>query len=249
MRYFYTLHILCLLMFSSSLSAAEVPATVSWADVRQLGLPLSGVIKSINKQSGSYVKTGEAILSLNCGFYNAQFNQKKAIAEGLLPAVERTLKDKDLAVELFERTVLSEIELRNAELIYIETKSKYDAAKAESDEKKWHVDNCNLIADSHLIVLELHASVGEVISLETTKPVLATVASREKMSATAVVTLPLKKNYKPGKKLKVDVFGKIYDGKIVSVIYNSDSSAELVAEFNVFDPRLITSKSAKLIIE
>jgi len=249
MRYFYTVNVLCLMIFSSSLFASEIPATVGWADVRQLGLPLSGVVKTINSQSGSYVKEGDSILSLDCGLYKAQFNQKKSIAEGLLPAVERTLKDKELAVELFERTVLSEVELRNAELIYIETKSKYDAAKAESDEKKWQVDNCNLTADSHLIVLDLHVSIGEVVNLETTKPVLATVASREKMSVTGAVVLPLKKNYKPGKRLKVEVFGKIYDGKIISIKYISDNSAELMAEFNVFDPRLITSKSAKLIIE
>lgn len=249
MRYLYTVNVLCLMVFSSSLSAAEVSGTVGWADVRELGLPLSGVVKSINSPSGSYVKEGDSILSLDCDFYKAQFNQKKAITEGLLPAVERSLKDKELAVELFERTVLSEVELRNAELVHIETKSKYDAAKAEFDEKKWQIENCNLTADSHLIVLDLHVSVGEVINLEATRPVLATVASREKMSVTGTVVLPLKKTYKPGLRIKVEVLGKVYDGKIVSVIYSSGNSAELVAEINVFDPRLITSKSAKLIIE
>lgn len=249
MRYLNTLIVLCLLAFSTALSAAEVSAKVGWADVRQLGLPLPGVVKSIYSRSGSYVKTGDSILSLDCGLYKAQLNQKNAIAEGLLPAVERKLKDKELAVELFERTVLSEVELRDAELVYLETKSKYDEALAESIEKKWQVDNCNLTAEGHLIVLDLHVSAGEVIGLETSKPVLATVASREKMSATATVVLPLKKNYKPGKKLKVDVSGKLYDGKIVSIKYKSDSSADLVAEFNAFDPRLISSKSAKLIID
>jgi len=246
MKYIYIL----MLSFSSfSLLAEEISASVGWAGSRQLGLPLSGVVKEITSQPGSYVRAGDSLLSLDCDAYNAQYKQKKAIAEGLKPAVERTKKDKELADELFERTVLSEVELRNAELIYIETRAKYDAANAEANEKKWNVKNCKLKADSDLIILDVHVAVGEVINPESTKPVLVTVASRIKMMANATVSLPLNKTYMPGKELKVEVSGHLYDGEIVSVRYASDGSAVLNAEFAGFDPQLISNKSAKLIIK
>jgi len=240
---------LALLLSANALNAAELSVSIGWSGLRQLGVPLSGVVKSVDVSAGSYVVNGAPLLSLNCGQYDARRAHSQAIVDGLAPGVERAEKDKELADELFERTVLSEVEHRDAELKFIETRSHYQAAVASNKENSWLQKNCVLKADKQLIVLDVHVAVGEMVNLKTSDAKLITVADRSTMQATATVSLPLKPSYKTGKKVKVEINGEMTHGEIIAIRYLADNNAQLVARFETFDPRLIGSKTAKLIIQ
>ena len=242
--YFYLLFFI-----THSVNAAELSASIGWSGLRQLGLPVSGVIKTVYQGAGSFVAKGAPLLSLDCGQYDARRAHSQAIVDGLSPGVERAAKDKELADELFDRTVLSEVEHRDAELKFIETKSRYDAAVASNSENSWLQSNCVLKADKQLIVLDVHVAPGELLNLKTSDAKLITVADRNSMQATATVSLPLKPSYKTGKKVKVDINGQMKRGEIIAIRYLADNNAELIARFESFDPRLIGSKAAKLIIQ
>lgn len=243
------IYLIPLLLLSHVANAAELPATIEWSGLREIGLPISGIVASVNAQPGAFVQKDAALLSLDCGMYDAKQAQSQAIVEGLEPSVERAQKDKELADELFERTVLSEVEHRDAELIYIEKKSRYQAAKAIDDENRWLQQQCDLKADRHLIVLDVKVKVGEVVNLQQMNAKLMVVADRDAMEAKASVALPLKKSLKPGKKLKVEVSGQLYKGRVTAIRFLADNTAEITAKFSTFDPRLISSKNAKLIIQ
>lgn len=238
-----------LLLTAHSLNAAEIPASISWSGLRYLGLPLSGVVKTVHIRAGSFVARGVPLLSLDCGQYNARRAHSQAIVDGLAPGVERAEKDKLLADELFDRTVLSEIEHRDAELKFIETRSHYLAAVASNEENSWLQNNCVLKADRQLFVLDVHVAPGELVNLKTSDAKLITVADRNAMQALATVSLPLKQSYKTGKKVNVDINGQILKGKIIAVRYLAENNAQLVVRFETFDPRLIGSKTAKIIIQ
>lgn len=249
MKFRSLMMIFVLLLLNKTVLAEQWSATISWAGLRNLGLPLSGVIQTVNVTPGSYIDKGKTLLTLECGLYQAELKYSTALVKGFEPAVEKALKDKELADELYARTVLSEVEHRTAELLYIETESKYQAIVAEAEQKKWNTDHCKLTADKDLIVLDLHVKKGEVIDLQSSKPVLVTVADRHLMMASAVVTLPLKKELTPGQQLKVEVSGKTYDARLFSVKYTEDGTATVSAVFEVFEPQYISSKNAKLITE
>ena len=249
MKYRHILIFIFLSGFHCSLSAAEFEANIGWADVRQLGVPISGQVKKVMSAAGSYVNPGDTMLSISCGIYKAKLKQHQAVAAGLMPSVETVRKEKELADELFDRTVLSEIEHRNAELLYIKARSQYEASLAEVDQDKIRVSFCDLKADRPLLVLEVHVMEGEMYSLESIKPVLVTVASRNTMLATSKQTLPLKKIYRAGLAVKVDVAGKKYKGRLQSVVYQPDNSVLIKAIFDFFDPRLFGNKTAKIIIQ
>jgi len=234
--------------FFSTINAAEFDAKISWADVREIGVPISGQISKVLK-AGSYAKPGDTMLSISCGLYKAQLAERKAIAAGFMPAVETALKEKELADELFERTVLSVVEQRNAELVYIKTKAEYDAAQAKAEQAKIRVGFCDIKADESLLVLKNHVTTGEYYSLESKKPVLLTVASRSRMLATARLTQPLKKSYKVGLASKVSLAGKRYEGRLQAVDYLTEGGVLVSVTFNAFDPRLIDNKAAKIIIQ
>jgi len=234
--------------FFSTINAAEFDAKIGWADVREIGVPISGQISKVLK-AGSYVKSGDTMLSISCGLYKAQLAEHKAMAEGVMPAVETALKEKELADELFERTVLSVVEHRNAELIYIKTKAKYEAAQARAEQAKIRVSFCDIKASNPSIVLKNHVTSGEYYSLESKKPVLLTVASRSSMLATARLTQPVKRNYSVGLSAKVSLAGKTYKGRVYAVDYPAQGGVLVSVIFNAFDPRLIDNKTAKIIIQ
>ncbi|MCK4708206.1 MAG: HlyD family efflux transporter periplasmic adaptor subunit, partial [Gammaproteobacteria bacterium] len=110
-------------------------------------------------------------------------------------------------------------------------------------------------------ILDVHVNEGEMLNLKTANSVLLTVASRKKMSATASLPLKNAKSIKSGKKIKVEIAGKIYAGHIVSVKFSatstgsysisgaSDNNVQVRAEFDAFNPQLIAVKGAKLIIQ
>lgn len=235
-------------MFHYSANAVELDAVIGWADIRQIGVPISGQIKSV-MPAGRYVKPGETMLSIKCGVYNAELKQHQAIAKGLTPAVETALKDKELADELFDRTVLSEVEHRNAELLYIKAKSEYDSSLARIKQAKIKADYCEVKADRPQIILKTHIAADEMYSLESSKPVLLTVASRDSMLAMSKQMLPLSKVYRSGQLVKVRMDGKEYDGNIQSVSYQTDNSVLINAVIGAFDSRLVGNKAAKIIIQ
>ena len=261
MKFNQLLILICLSLLNVSVKAADAEASINWADIRQLALPLSGIVKKVAVSPGDYVEAGKEMLSLDCDLYQAKLKQSKAIVDGLQPAVETAQKDKELANELFDRTVLSEVEHRKAELDFIETTSQYNAALAIYEENKWKVGHCSLVADRSLIVLDVHISEGELLNLKTSNAVLITVASRNKMSAIANIERLKSKSIKTGKDVSVNVAGKTYAGRVVAVSFSAGNSAsysisgssansvQVRAEFNVFDPQLIGYKGAKLIIQ
>lgn len=249
MKFHYSLFIITLMFFQQSLSAAEYEARISLADVRQLGLPVSGVVESVYVSAGSYVKKGKKMLSLDCGLYRAQLRQSQALVNGIKPAVETALKEKELADELFARTVLSEIEHRQAELAYIKEKSKHDAAQARTEEIQWQSKNCDLVADSDLMVLEVHINKGQLFNLKSDNPLLLTVASKKVMQVNSELTLPLKQSFKINQPVKVKVDGRQFDAKLSSISYHSNSTVVIAARVEVFEPLLMSAKSAKLIIK
>ncbi|MDH5393983.1 MAG: efflux RND transporter periplasmic adaptor subunit [Gammaproteobacteria bacterium] len=249
MKFHYPLIIFSMVLFQQSLNAAEYDAKLTWDDVRQLSLPVSGVIEKINVAAGSYVEAGEKMLSLDCGLYTAQLKQSRAIVNGLKPGVETALKEKELADELFARTVLSEVEHRHAELVYIEKQSSHDAAQAHSEQMLWQVKHCDLVADRQLMVLDVHLSAGQLFSLKTDKPVLLTVASKKTMQVTAQLPLPLKKAIKVNQPVKVRLDGQIVDAKVSSINYPSANAAIVSVRFNMSAQQLMSAKAAKLIIE
>lgn len=261
MKLKYFLILIFISLFSTLANSAEFDAKINWAELRQLGLPLSGIIKSVPVKSGDHVEPGDRLLSLDCGLFKSMLKQNKAIVDGMKPAVETARKDKELADELFDRTVLSEIEHKKAELVFIEVSSKYRASVAKYEEQKWRVSHCELLADNKLLILDVHVNAGEMHNLNVSKSVLMTVASRNKMSASADIVLTKAKAMKIGKVVKVKVSGKTYRGRIVSVSYYTgysgsyslsgavQGSAHVEVEFDDFDPQLIGYKDAKLVIQ
>lgn len=248
MKIFQSIVLMFVAGFNSSLNAAELDAEIGLADIQHLAVPISGQVKKV-MQAGSYVNAGETMLSIKCGLYKAQLNQFKAIATGLMPAAETALKEKELADELFDRTVLSEVEQRKAELLYIKTKSQFDAAQAKVKQAEIKVNFCDLKADRSVLILNTPVMAGEMYSLDSLKPTLLTVASRTTMLATSKQMFPLKKMHTVGAPVKVSVAGKQYSGNIQSIVFQADNSVLINAIFDIFDPRLIGNKTAKIIIQ
>lgn len=246
MKLLSSLIMLSIPLFSQSLSADELNAEVGWADVRNLGLPVSGIVKKVYVTAGSLIKPGDKLVSLDCGFYNAQLKQSQAIVRGLGPSVETALKEKELADELFARTVLSEVEHRQAELVYTETRSRHESAQAQSAQAKWNVSYCDLIADNHQIVLSVNISEGAMYNAESEQRLLLTVASQKAVTINGKLAAPLKHIYKKGEAVTVEVNGKNYDAKIDSVKFAAHNTVEVSAVVGIFDAGLIGDTTAKI---
>lgn len=231
----------------SMASAEEWTAVVDWSGKRILSAPVSAQVKKLHVRPGEIVSKGQSLVSLDCGQYAARYKQSKALVAGLAPAVERAKKDRELANELFERTVLSEVEYREAGLLYIEKKSRHDAAKAELEENEWLKNQCELKATRAAVVLDIHVTEGEMLNNQVQNSGLLTVANSSAINVVATVAMPINSHVKPGQKIKAEIAGKSYNGQIISVQFQNNEMARLTAIINHFDIRLIGVKNAKLI--
>lgn len=251
MRYRPSLFFVCLSLFTGVALADSVKGNVNWADVRQLGLPVSGLVKQVNVNAGQVIEKGAVLLALDCAYYQARAKESTVLAEGLKPGLLRAEKDRDLANELFDRTVLSEVEHQEAQHKYIEIKSRYEAALARQSQSLWQQNNCNLIAADKLIVLGVKVSVGEMVNLNTSEPALVSVASAEKMSVSIDVKSPSKQSLVIGKALKITIANKQYAGRLAAVNYavlagstGDTAGIQLTVIVDAFNPQWAGTETA-----
>jgi multidrug efflux system membrane fusion protein len=106
-----------LTMMLLSVIGAQPAASLAAADPEQavpLGIPVSGVIGEVRVAPGDRVKRGQRLISLDPRAFKLRLEGLEATVARLRPARDERARELERAQELYDRTVLSDVELQQA---------------------------------------------------------------------------------------------------------------------------------------
>jgi multidrug efflux system membrane fusion protein len=220
---------LCLLVPASGL--ADIDARIFWAQRIEMGVPVSGVVEKVPVNTGMRLKKGEVMLVLEQTPFTTALTEAQAALVQAAGVQKESRRDYTQTQELYDRGLVSNVELENAKLRKEAGEAAYRAAMARVKRAKYELSRSVLRAPFDGLVLSKKVDVGEtLISTQQVQTVLTFAAegvyvARGLAGASDVKALSL------GKKVTVKAAGNSFSGVIDSL------GLEPVAESKPDKPR------------
>jgi len=249
------------LIFSSGSSysqAEEFSASLDWSQRVELGFAVSGIVEKVFVNAGQKIKKNSALVQLDNDVFRAQVKKNKTLLVSAQEALNEARREQDRALELYDRTVLSDHDLQV-------TKNKFKLSQAELAKVQ-----AELIASQHnlkystirspfdAVVLQRYAQPGQIIATQFRQAPLIVVAASDKMIARFFVKEDKLNTVVKNRMVKIIVAEHHYSGKIIAIgleLLKGDSSSAgttsgypVEVEFSVTD-LLRAGRTAKVEIE
>jgi len=206
------------LFFSlSTVSAAQYDATVQFANRVTLSMPVSGVIKSVNVVIGQHIQAGKLLVELEKIPFVAAVSKTKADVTINKTKQTEAIRDYKQAQELYDRTVLSNVELENAKLKADRATAEYDIAQAQLETAEYNLAHANVIAPFDGIVLKVHAKENETINNLLASQPLIVFAAENQYTVKILSKLKSLDSFAVAKTGKISIGGKQFIGTVISV--------------------------------
>jgi multidrug efflux system membrane fusion protein len=205
--------IVCL-FFSGQLVARDLEAITKWNNRVELSTSISGMVGRVNVEQGAVVKRGEVLLELDQRGFQSRF----AAAESRLEAVSQQHKEAkrelDRALELYDRTLLSDHERKQAEIAAALSDAAYREAEAKLVSIRLQREYSRITAPFGGIVESIHVQPGQAVINRYSTMALITLIDNSRMKALAEVDERTLDGLKLGMVVEVGVQGQWLDGKI-----------------------------------
>lgn len=199
------------------LSAVEVEGKLGWADRQQYGFAVTGVVSERVVQAGDKVEKGDLLARLDLRPFNYKISGCSARVKKWEPLVYDAKLDLDHAEELFERTVLSEVELQRIDSKYKALVAEKDMFEAECKLEKWKAEKATLKAKEQSYVINSSFVPGMIISNENKATVFMELVSANKATATSWLTAQQKSQLKLAKEIEVVFEHQSIPAKVQSI--------------------------------
>jgi RND family efflux transporter MFP subunit len=215
--------------------AGEVDAVVQWSGRVELSLPVSGVIEQVNVNAGERVTKDQVLLALDATPFGNALRAAEARAARAKSERDEAARDAKQAKELYDRTVLSTVDLDNARMKHARAEAAYQEARAALDQAAYRLKVSAVRAPYDAWVLKREAQPGQTVSADIKPPTLLVLASA--VEYLAVLRLPPERlaNLKVGQAVEVSVAGKKYPGQIRSIGLESGKDHALEVAFAADD--------------
>ena len=190
-------------LFFIAWPAFGADATVQWARRVELGLGASGVVKTVAVAAGARAVKGQVLVALDDTPFKADVEQARVDRD-------EAVRDYQQTKQLYDRTVLSTVELENA-------RHKSVRAQARFSHAQYALAQSRIQAPFDAWVIEVHAQPGQqVVNKLESRPLVVLAAVGEYL---ARVHAPVENmdRLKLGQAAQVTVNGKAYAGKILSL--------------------------------
>lgn len=226
-----TLLTIYLLTLCSITQAALVDAKLDWADKQRLGFAVTGVVDTVLANAGNKVDKGEELAKLDRRPFNYQLKHCQAAIKKLEPQVFDAKLELNHAEELYERTVLSEVELQRIDGKYKALVAEQDMLKANCQMEKWKADKASLKAIQQSYILSSNIIPGMIISEENQASVYIELASATQATAISWLSAEQKLQLKSSAEIEV-LFGQQgIPATLQSIDFQPNSSGQYRAVF------------------
>jgi HlyD family secretion protein len=213
-------------VFALPAAAAEVEGNLQWSRRTELAMPVSGVVATVPANAGERVAKGATLLTLDAAPFAAAVHE--AEARLMLRKVERdeAARDAKQAQELYDRTVLSTVELENAKNKLTRAEAGMKGAVAALERARYQQRVSTLRAPFDAMILSRHAEPGQSIAAELKPPVLFVIAAAGEYSAQARTAPDRAAGLKVGQEVTVKVGGKTYPARLRAVSHDPAAGKE-----------------------
>jgi RND family efflux transporter MFP subunit len=220
--------LICLFTFLPALfafnptCAAELPAIVHYAQLVELGVPVSGVVGKVFVGDGQAITQGTLMLELDDTPFLAEVDEAEASLKRLSAERDEARKALDRNLELYDRMVLSTVDLDTQKLQYVRAESQFQSAQARLSLAKYHFTNSKLHAPFDGVVLNTHAYPGMAVRVDLKPPVLFLYAKTGQFTAEADTTADRLGGIAIGDTVEVQVGDSRYPGRISNITLASE---------------------------
>lgn len=170
-----------LLALAGIAEAAELPGTLAWSDRVGMGPLVSGVVRSVAVTPGQRVARGAELLTLDARGFDAELRGARAELARAEVLLEEAQREDERAVELYDRTLLSEHERTLATIALREAEAQMQRARAHLTAAQLDVERSRLAAPFDGLVLSVNATPGQVVVSELQSQVLLELAADSDM--------------------------------------------------------------------
>lgn len=213
-----------LLLQSTSSLAEEFEGVLRWGQQTVLGFPLTGVIAEVSVQTGSRVKHKQQLAALDKTPFDSQIKKARAGVDRIEPMLFDVQQDYHQAQELFDRTVLSEVELQKAEVKLKGVKAEQAMANADLELARWQHRQSQLTAPFDAIVVHSNLVPGMVVSEENQSELRIELAQQGIMQVELKLTVIKLAAISMNQQVKVQIGKDSYSGTVKRIEMMPDAS-------------------------
>jgi len=219
-------------LLSVNVCAKDYDALLSWPARQVLSFPVTGVVEKVFVQLGHKVMQGQKLAYLDLAPFNIQIKIMQAKVDRIKPLLFDAQRDFDQAQELFERTVLSEVELQKIESTLKALKADNDQANAELKLAKWQYDRAQLKAPFKGRVINQMLQAGQVVSTETMSEMKMELVSDGIMQVVFSVSADQVNEFQIGQNATVEVASERYPAIVKSIVSDANQQYHISLEFS-----------------
>lgn len=167
--------------------AADVPALVGWSQRVELGTLVSGIVAKVHVRPGQTVNKGDELISLDDREFRSEVQRRLAEYGHAQAVLEEAQREDGRAIELYDRTVLSDFE-RNQALIALQAaRAAAERARAVLLEARLDLERSVVRAPFDGLVLGVNAAPGQTVVSDLQSQPLVTIADNTLLRARAQV--------------------------------------------------------------
>jgi RND family efflux transporter MFP subunit len=230
--------------------AESFDAAIDFPPPVELSLPVSGIVDKVMVSAGQQLKKGETILSLDETPFKADRQLMQSRVAFRQARLTEATRDRNHQQELFDRTVLSSVELENAELRVKRDTALLESAKAQLARANYDYSVSQLKAPFDAIVMTVEVNAGQAINNVLQSKTLVSVVRQEHYIArfnVAAAKLEKIKIQTPG---TVIINDSKYPAGISAIFYESaEKSYTVEAGFSAESGLTPVGKKASVVIE
>lgn len=197
--------------------SAEITGVTRWARRAELGTPVSGVVSEVRVSPGQRVSKGEVLVGLDDRGFRARVAEARA---NVVEAEQKRLEAKrelDRALELYDRTVLSEHDRQLAEIASASAEAVYQRALAKLTQSQLDLEYSAIRApfDGFVVAVETHPGATVISDLQSLP--LVTVAEAGRIVVQGRASAEQLHAFSQDARVDVRIQGRNYPGTIAAV--------------------------------
>ncbi|MEO1767052.1 efflux RND transporter periplasmic adaptor subunit [Thiobacter aerophilum] len=201
-------------LFAVPVWAADLAASLHWAQRVELGTAVSGIVQTVAVKPGDRVKKGQVLVSLDATAFSAQVAEGQASVAQAQEEEKDAKRNLDRVQELYNRTVIAATELEAAQLRHARAQAQLTAARARLAALNKQLRDTTVRAPFDGVVLKRQVEPGQAVASQLKPEPLIVLARTGEMVARGLVALPEVRTLKPGQAVEVEVEGRRYPGRV-----------------------------------
>lgn len=144
--------------------ADQFDASIHLSPLVELSMPVSGLVEMVKVRAGQQVKKGETLIALDEAPFKADLDLAQSHVAFHQARLDETRRDLNNQQELYDRTVLSTVELENAQLMVRRHEALLASAKARLARVNYDYSVSRLKAPFDAFIMAVMVNEGQAVN-------------------------------------------------------------------------------------